>query len=93
MPPKNFVGSIHVVHDDGNVLEPVIVALGVAWDGRTFLAQVFRQGDVFGSQPQLGSSSLGPGQSQQIVCRASRGGGFRDELKWQDLREELQLPV
>jgi hypothetical protein len=30
MPPKNFVGSIHVVHDDGNVLEPVIVALGVA---------------------------------------------------------------
>ena len=67
------VSCVHVGHDDGDVLEPMVETAGILRNGPALVREMLRQRDAFVTQLKFRDPQLRATQSEQLIrCSRSR---------------------
>src|SRR6266849_412378 len=70
--PQQTVGLVHVADDDGNMLEPAVVAARINRDRPPFRGEVFGEFDGFISQPHSYNPHPKPEDTREVLVVVTR---------------------
>src|SRR5215469_9078272 len=91
--PKDAVGSVHIAHDDGHVLEGEIIAARIGWNRYACGTNELNQFDALVTQFEFHRANPRVRNSVKLIDRAARALGITLLLKRQDSRIKLHRAI
>ena len=93
LPAQLLVSRVHVAHDDGDMLKPMVRAARVRRNAPALVREMLRERDAFVAEFQFRRAQLRVVKAEQFIGCAWSRRGFRHFLKRKDFRVELQRAV